>query len=288
MTGVDDNQLNSLAQLVNSVHSGVAFTILEIGALPLGGEKEPFHRLVELFPGSRIIAIELEEKLCEELNRTAPQGISYFPEALGRLVESRLLFQTRHQMCCSLFMPREELLRQYNNLEVAMTESVTSIDTVSLDYFIERHDIHDVDFVKIDIQGAELDVFKGGMNALANVVTIVTEVEFIPLYHNQPLFGDVCAFLTDHGLMFHKFLGMAGRSLRPLIIDNNPNFTTQHMWSDAIFIRDILRLAPLSSEKLLKMGILCYLYDSPDVTFRCFELYDQLNKTELSNRLLDL
>jgi len=44
----------------------------------------------------------------------------------------------------------------------------------------------------------------------------------------------------------------------------------------------------LPSEKLLKMGILSYIYGSPDVTYRCFELYDQRNKTELCHHLLDV
>ena len=63
-----------------------------------------------------------------------------------------------------------------------------------------------VDFIKIDIQGAELDVFKGGVDTLKDVVAIVSEVEFIPHYIDQPLFGDVCSFLTEKGFMFHKFL----------------------------------------------------------------------------------
>jgi FkbM family methyltransferase len=282
------DRLRRLAQAVNSVSSALTFTIMEIGALPLGGEREVFHHLVELFPGSRLIAFELEESLCAELNSKCPPEVSYFPVALGRSEERRLLFLTRHPMCCSLFKPQEELLRQYHNLEVSMLDSVTSLDTVSLDYFVTKHHINDVDFVKIDIQGAELEVFQGGTTALKNVVAIVTEVEFIPMYYKQPLFGDICQFLTDQGLMFHKFLGMAGRTLQPLIVDNNPNFASQHMWSDAVFIRNILALTGLSSEKLLKMGILSYLYNSPDVTYRCFEIYDERNQSSLCQQLLEL
>ena len=34
----------------------------------------------------------------------------------------------------------------------------TEIETISLDYFVEKHEVGDVDFIKIDVQGAELDV----------------------------------------------------------------------------------------------------------------------------------
>ena len=283
-----DLKLRSLAEAINTTYPALAFTIMEIGALPIAGESESFHRLVELFPGSRIIAFELEEQHCNELNKVAPPGVNYFPVALGRTEESRLLFKTRHQMCCSLFKPQEELLRQYNNLEVSMLESVSSMDTVSLDFFLKQQGIREVDFIKIDVQGAELDVFRGGIHTLEQVVTIVSEVEFIPLYYKQPLFGDVCTFLTTQGFMFHKFLGMAGRALRPVILDGNPNFATQHMWSDAVFIRDILTLENLSFEKLLKMGVLSFMYGSPDVSYRCFELYDKAHHSELCQKLLNL
>ena len=94
----------------------------------------------------------------------------------------------------------------------------------------------------MDIQGAELDVLKGAAKSIENVLTIVSEVEFIPIYNEQPLFGDVCTFLNSKNIMFHKFLGLSGRSLIPVILENNVNFPTQHMWSDAVFIKNILKI----------------------------------------------
>ena len=41
-----------------------------------------------------------------------------------------------------------------------------------------------IDFIKIDVQGAELDVFKGGKKALENVLKIICEMEFVPLYES--------------------------------------------------------------------------------------------------------
>ena len=83
-------------------------------------------------------------------------------------------------------------------MEVAYLKQETEIDTITLDYFIEQNNIGKIDFVKIDVQGAELDIFQGGFNTLKNVLKIVTEVEFIHHYIDQPLFGDVCKFLEKH------------------------------------------------------------------------------------------
>jgi len=87
--------------------------------------------------------------------------------------------------------------------------------------------------------------------------------------------------------MFHKFLGIAGRSLKPMVIDSDPGFASQYMWADAVFIREISRLSDLASEKLLKMGVLTYMYGSPDVAFLCFKKYDEETGTNISQEMLN-
>lgn len=267
--------LTRLAQVLRDRHPKLAFTTLEIGAIPLEGQSEPTLLLLDAFPGSRIVAFELDRVVCDELNRKARKGMSFHPVALGRTEEERPLYETRHPMCTSLYRPNEALLERYNNLEVAMLKSVGSVRTVGLDRFAADNDVGDVDFIKIDVQGASLDVFSGGIATLRDVVAVVSEVEFVPLYVDQPLFGDVCSFLARQELMFHKFLEMSGRALRPTIINNDPNFAGQHMWSDAIFVRDILALEQLAPPKLLKLAVIAYLYRSPDLLLHCLSLYDK-------------
>jgi FkbM family methyltransferase len=224
------NSINStvkkLADLILAHEDSITFTILEIGAVPLEGKPEPFHQLLDIFPGSQILAFEVDKELCEQLNKTSRPGMKFFPIALGRTEETRTFYETRHPMCCSLYKPNERLISLYNNFEVAYLKYVGSIETVSLDHFAKVNNIQSVDFIKIDIQGAELDVFQGGRNVLSQIVTMVSEVEFIPHYIDQPLFGDVCAFLNEQDIMFHKFLGLAERALSPVVLNNNPNFAS--------------------------------------------------------------
>lgn len=277
--------LNTLVDVIKAADRDLKLTMLEIGAAQYEGGKEPFRGLLDAFPGSQIVAFELDKQVCANLNRSGPRGVRYYPVALGRREETRPLYETVHPMCTSLFKPNEALLSRYNNLEVAMLKSISSVDTVSLDWFTGDTGIEDVDFVKIDIQGAELEVFEGGTRTLRDAVAIVSEVEFVPLYIGQPLFGDVCHFLSGQGLMFHKFLGLAGRTMRPAIANNDPNFAVQHLWADAVFIRDILRLSELSPVKLLKLSLLSDLYGSRDVAFHCLDLYDKQCGTKLLQKV---
>lgn len=281
-----ETRIKALFETIAKISPSLSFTIAEVGAVPIGGQVEPFYLLLDYFPASRIIAFEVDEKLCNELNEKSRPNITYFPVALGEREEERPFYETTHPMCCSLYKPNEDLMRNYNNLDVAMLKSTSTIATTSLDSFASQNSVDEIDFIKIDVQGAELDIFRGATKMLDNVVFVVSEVEFIPLYIDQPLFGDICTYLTEKGLMFHRFLGIAGRSLKPIVIDSDPNFASQVMWTDAIFIREISRLSDLAPEKLLKMGVLAYMYGSPDVAFLCFKKYDEEKGTNFSQEMI--
>ena len=271
----------ALSKEILQSHPNFGFSILEVGARPLDGEGEAFHKLLDIFPNSTISAIEVDEELCKELNKTTPKGMHFYPEPLGLKDEEHDFYETNHPMCDSLYKPNEKLLSKYVGLDVSMIKSKTTVKTISLDQFTQKHNIDRVDFIKIDIQGAELDVFKGGVKTLEDIVAIVSEVEFIPLYIDQPLFGDVSAFLLNQGLMFHKFLGTGGRTLKPYVLDENVNSMSQMMWSDALFIQDIRFWTYQSSEKLIKIGVLALLYNSLDVALAAFRICDQKDGTKL-------
>lgn len=276
----------ALLRIVQRTANSLVFNILEIGAAPVGGNPEPFYSLIHSFPGSCINAFEVDPELCKKHNNKGISGLVYHPVALGRREEEREFYVTSHPMCASLYKPNERLIERYNNMEVAMLKSVTTIKTVSLDYFARENNVGPIDFIKIDIQGAELDVFQGGTLTLKNVVAIVCEVEFVHHYENQPLFGDVSSFLAEQGLAFHKFLGLAGRSLKPVVLNNDPNFAIQHIWSDAFFLKDLMHLDAFSPEQLLKLAVLAFMYGSPDVSVFCFTEYDKRQGTTITQELV--
>ena len=216
------------------------------------------------------------------MNSEASEGIKYYPYALGKANEKKKLYNTQAPMCTSLYKPNEKLISLYNNLDFAYLKNETEIETITLDNFISKNTIDNLDFIKIDTQGSELDIFNGGKNSLKNVVKIICEVEFVPIYEDQPLFGDVNKFLNDNGFMFNKFLGLSGRALKPLILNKDPNKASQHMWSDAVFIKNIEVIQNLSDEKLLKLSILSAAYFSMDLTFFCLSIYDRRYSSNLA------
>jgi FkbM family methyltransferase len=94
----------------------------------------------------------------------------------------------------SLLRPTREQLRRYPS-----TGSVRTLDVEvrKLDDLVESVELPLL--IKIDVQGGELDVLVGAERLLSEATELFVECSFVELYENQPLAGDVIAFLGDHG-----------------------------------------------------------------------------------------
>lgn len=81
--------------------------------------------------------------------------------------------------------------------------------------------------VKLDVQGFEDRVIRGGEAVLRKTRVVITEVSFQALYKGQPLFGDIHGQLSDLGFAQHGFL----EQVRSTADD-------QVLSADAIYVRN--------------------------------------------------
>jgi FkbM family methyltransferase len=288
MTNTTSITLNFLAFL-KEIAPDLALTTLEVGARKLNTETEPFYELINALPNAKLVGFEADAFICKELNANSTDQFQYYGTALSDKQGTAPFYETINPMCSSLYEPNESFTKRYNGMDVAELQTVTELSTTTLDQFMNENLENSADFIKIDVQGAELDVFKGGIRALEDVLFIVAEVEFVELYHGQPLFGDVSSFLQQQGFMFHKFLSLDGRALKPVIIGGHPNTATQHMWADAVFIRNLDLFDGFTNEQLLITGALAFVYNSPDLTYLCLEKCEQLTpESKLTERFLKI
>ena len=153
--------LEKLVEIIQKTKIDCKFTLVDIGALPIENFKPRFHKILEYFPSSEIIGFEIEKEVCDQMNSKAAKGIRYFPFALGENNEKRKLYITEDPMCTSLYKPNENLANLYHELQYMNLKKETEIETITLDSFVDEYSIDAIDFIKIDVQGAELDIFKG-------------------------------------------------------------------------------------------------------------------------------
>ena len=227
--------------------------ILDVGAAL--SERPPYQALVDAGRG-RIFGFEPNREACEQLNREYGNPHRFFPFFVGDGRQA-IFHETNWVLTGSLYEPNSPLLEKFQNLAEVVTPVATHpVETTRLDDIAE---IIDIDFIKIDVQGSELAVFKNASRALAGALLIQTEVEFVELYKGQPMFADVDIFLRASGFQFHTLNGFAGRAFKPLVANGDVNSAfRQALWSDAIYARDWMRLDILSEAKLRNYAVIAH------------------------------
>ena len=102
----------------------------------------------------------------------------------------------------------------------------TSVPVRTVDSFSEEHRIAEIDLLKSDTQGFELEVLRGARKMLqeARVGLIYCEIIFTQLYKGVPPFTAICNFLLEHGFSLVSFYNFS--YTEALTAD----------WADALFI----------------------------------------------------
>ena len=176
-------------ELCEAVRERVApIRVVDVGAMMVGDVRTvPYRALIEKNLCA-IVGFEPIREECERLNAAARPGDRYLPYAIGDGSE-RVFHQCNANMTSSLYPPSDAVLERFSNLpELFRVVSRTPIETRRLD---DLEELGAVDFLKLDVQGAELDVLRGARRVLEDVLVVETEVEFVPLYEEQPLFAEV-------------------------------------------------------------------------------------------------
>jgi FkbM family methyltransferase len=230
---------------------------------------------------TRVLGLEPIEAECAKLIERAGDGMTFLPLAIGDGGPQRL-HVTNTGMTSSLLEPNLDTMGMFHQLaELCLVEQIQPLATVRLD---DIDAARDADFLKLDIQGAELSVLQHATQTLAGVSVVQTEVEFVEIYRDQPLFADVDSFLRAQGFSFHKFSYLAGRPYRSTPKADKSAFTgSQTLWGDAIYVRDLRYLADISILQLRKLAyIASAFYGSQDLAQRVLAEIDQRQATSLS------
>ena len=98
----------------------------------------------------------------------------------------------------SVFEANMPFLEQFEDAQRFKVKEKITIKTKTIDGLARSNEIDSVDFVKMDVQGGELAILQGGEEFFKdNIIGLEVEVEFAPMYINQPLFSDVDIFARE-------------------------------------------------------------------------------------------
>jgi len=188
----------------------------------------------------RVFAFEPDRKEFDRLvDREKGQSTSHihFNAALHNRRGPLALNITQDRGLSSIFEPNQAFISAFPDASRFNITAVANVDADTLDNLLMTCGLTDLDFIKADTQGSELYVLEGAAQLLeSSVVGVEVEVEFTPVYANQPLFADVDAYLRSLGFFLFD--------LRPCYWKRTTGRDVggaygQIIWSDALYLKSI-------------------------------------------------
>ena len=106
-----------------------------------------------------------------------------------------------------------------------------SAPITTLDALLMKLRLPDPDFIKLDLQGAELNCLRGAPRCLAHAEAVLLEVTTIPFQRGMPLVAEVVPFMSQHGFRLYDIVSLWHRPLDGAL--------TQGDW---LFVRETSKL----------------------------------------------
>ena len=220
-------QLTILPSLVALLPAEERFVIIDGGARDM--EADPRWRA---FPPARLrfFSFEADQTEALRLDQLAPnQGLErhVYPAGLGGS-SGRARFEHNKASGGSSLLPQNRAVTdrwKFENpnaiayaREIFYPTGAEEIPVISLRDWARDTGIDEVDFLKLNVQGAELDILKGAGTVMDSVLGILVEVAFVESYKNRPMFSDIDPFLRSAGFTFfdllaHHYIGRAASAV---------------------------------------------------------------------------
>ena len=210
--------------LLKNLESGI---ILDVGA-HIGDTTELYRKY---FSQSKIFCFEPFSESCDYLKKrfTNDSNINIVERALGSKDETKSLYVSNFSNLNSLQRPNERAWGFTDKKSV-------DVETTTLDQFCHENDIKQIDILKLDVQGSELDVLMGSKTILekGNISLIYVEWQVVPLYENHHKYYKIAEFLA--GFEYELFN----------LYNINEARSGQIRWADAIYTSKKLREGMIS------------------------------------------
>lgn len=190
----------------NWLQSKGILTVLDIGA----NTGQFAKRINEILPTARIISFEpINHCYHELLKNTSDIQVKAFNFSLGDANEQAEINISKQSPSSSLLEMADLHKSAFAGTEYSTKETITvkRLDDVAS----ELGDLKNC-LIKIDVQGFEDRVIKGGRETLKKADLIVIETTFQELYKGQLLFNGIYNLLAELGF---EFKGNISQSLNP-------------------------------------------------------------------------
>jgi len=127
------------------------------------------------------------------------KSVSYLPYALSDSGGTRTLYIPRDPIAASLLRHDAALGTRFNKQHLFEIVREETVETKSLEDAVREAGMSGIDYLKIDVEGAELSILEAAPTVLGGLLALKTEVAFVPPRVGQPLAFDVANFMHAQG-----------------------------------------------------------------------------------------
>jgi FkbM family methyltransferase len=268
--------------LGSEILARVLDSIAPVRILDIGARGKPTRDLLPMAWATELVGFEPDEQECQRLNdefagtTALPyRKVKVYPIALGPDGTTQTLYLTKHRGASTLLKPLPAQGDYFSTPEYVTVEATQPVKAVGLDRFIREAELAPVDYIKIDVEGYELEVFKSGRQLLSDsVLAIRTEVAFALVREDQPTYGDVECFLRQYGFIPMEFQQL--NYWRPLTRTRYPDHDSgkipfsreQLAHGDMVFFKNPAVFPQLSSLEAIRMAFLLLNFGFVDHAYR--------------------
>lgn len=234
-------------------------SVVDVGAAPID-EVPPYLPLIRMPDRATLTAFEPNPDMFAKMG--AGENITVHQRVVGDGLPASMHYCAAPGMN-SILRPNEMALGAFTSFtEYGRVVKTEPVMTVPLDDIVKE-----MDYLKIDVQGAELIVFDGATRLLDKAVVVHAEASFVPLYHGQPTFGDLDADLRSRGFLPHRIIGPKYWPLSP-----NRSHAQQLLEMDIVYVRDFMKMERMSDQQLMHLAIIALsCYGASNLAERCVD-----------------
>ena len=255
----------------------------KINVIDIGCRGGATPELIFLYKHINLIGFDADKDEVYNLNSNKELAsqfnkVVFYNYALDAEEGIKTLYLTRSLGSSSLYRPNSKYKSLFSSGSALDVMSEIQLKTEKLDVVVGKEMINDIDFIKLDTQGTELNILKGAEKSLLpNILMVESEVEFQEMYENQPLFPELDIFLREHNFTL-LYLNRVYERISTLNSNKYGYSKGLLTFGDVLYVKSISASQDFTSEKIVKFIVLLANYGYYDYAREVFKL----NESKLS------
>ncbi|WP_417504434.1 FkbM family methyltransferase [Marinomonas gallaica] len=222
----------------NKVIADGSFSIVDVGAR--AGYQDSWDRYGDFVS---IFGFEPDLQECQRVNeQSSLRNRKCFPNAISNADKSEIFYSARFPACSGLLKADIDYIRRYGFIDTLESTEECEIECISLDSWAVENSIQKIDFLKVDVEGAELSILKGADSLLENIIACDVETWIAPAHIEQADVGKLISYMHKKGFQtFDMELHRHKKTCLPESLHTFNESRGQLIWSQTLFIRDPVR-----------------------------------------------